>query len=526
MVAELIPLTPAVSRTWRTVEFIATMAGHDATGLLLTIRIQNGHVGVVGVVHMDDEGDVRSMAAKAQQRLQDSALTVEIAEAELRELVLPAEGAYRTALAGARYGRRRGGAEEEGPEPQPWPDPLDERAWYGLAGEIARAIEPHTEAAPAAVLVTTLLFLGNAMGHTPHARVAGGRHTANEFAVIVGPSAKGRKGSSIGHPRSLMRLIDPVWEERRYLSGLSSGEGLIANVRDPVMGKDGAVVDAGETDKRLMVVEEEFASVLKVMVRESNTLSTALRQAWDSGDMGVMTRQNPLRARGAHISILGHATKQDLQKYLSDTEAWNGFANRFLWICARRSERRLPRGDTLPTFGSLVRSAHTALEFARARDHPVPWGEEAGDTWDRVYPLLSEEKPGRLAAATGRAEAHILRLALLYALLDLCDQIELPHLQAAFAIWRYAEQSAAWLFGDDSLEEEIAEMIEALDGAGSDGLNRRALFAATNGHMAAAKLDAVLDQLMSDGRVVARHKSAGEKGGRPGNVYILAQHAN
>ena len=71
------------------------------------------------------------------------------------------------------------------------------------------------------------------------------------------------------------------------------------------------VIDDGVLDKRLFVIESEFANVLKVMAREGNTLSPVLRRAWDTGDLRTLTKNSPARATGAHISIIGHITRQE-----------------------------------------------------------------------------------------------------------------------------------------------------------------------------------------------------------------------
>jgi len=105
--------------------------------------------------------------------------------------------------------------------------------------------------------------------------------------------------------------------------------------------------DAGESDKRLWATESEFGGMLKVMTREGNTLSSLTRDAWDKGQLGTLTRNCPLRASGAHISIVGHITAGELSRYLSATDAVNGFANRFLWVAVRRS-KLLPLGGGHP----------------------------------------------------------------------------------------------------------------------------------------------------------------------------------
>lgn len=77
---------------------------------------------------------------------------------------------------------------------------------------------------------------------------------------------------------------------------------------------------------------------------------------------------------------------------------------------------------------------------------------------ESVYRELSADQPGLAGAATARAEAHTVRLALIYALLDLSERICLEHLEAALAVWRYSASSTAWVFGD-ALGDPTADEI-------------------------------------------------------------------
>ena len=139
-----------------------------------------------------------------------------------------------------------------------------------------------------------------------------------------------------------MRDIELEWCDERIEHGLSSGEGLIWAVRDPVEKTDAGgkttVIDPGVEDKRLLILESEFASALRVLKREGNTLSATVRNAWDSGKLSTLTKNSPNRATGAHISIVGHITRTELLRYLDSTETANGFGNRFLWCCVRQIE--------------------------------------------------------------------------------------------------------------------------------------------------------------------------------------------
>src|SRR5947208_2889013 len=74
-----------------------------------------------------------------------------------------------------------------------YPQPMDTSAFHGLAGEIVRRIEPHTEADPAALLFQLLAGFGNVVGRNAYMEADGARHYLNLFGVLVGQSSKGRK---------------------------------------------------------------------------------------------------------------------------------------------------------------------------------------------------------------------------------------------------------------------------------------------------------------------------------------------
>jgi hypothetical protein len=337
-----------------------------------------------------------------------------------------------------------------------WPDPLAPEAFHGLAGDIVRTIEPHSEADPVALLVQLLVAFGNVIGPNAFWMHEATRHVQNLFAVLVGASSRARKGTSWNHIKALFLAVDGCW--RAHAGGLSSGEGLIYAVRDG----DGEK-DAGEADKRLVVVEEEFCAALKVMERQGNTLSPVLRQAWDGLTLRPLTKNARIQATGAHISIIGHITKDELTRYLSATEMGNGFGNRFLWLCCRRS-KLLPKGSVIPTeqVKEFINRLRPIVEWA-SRCRELSRDQEAAELWEKTYAQLSSPTVAGLAGAmTARAEAQTMRIAALYALLDQSELIDSAHLKAALAVWRYTWQSVRYIFGD-SLGDPIADaLLEAL----------------------------------------------------------------
>jgi len=108
---------------------------------------------------------------------------------------------------------------------------------------------------------------------------------------------------------------------------------------------ESVLTDAGIADKRLLLVESEFAGTLRVLGREGNTLSPILRRAWDRGDLRSLTKNSPAVATDAHVSIIGHVVAEELRRHMTATEAAGGFGNRLLWVCARRS-KCLPEGGS------------------------------------------------------------------------------------------------------------------------------------------------------------------------------------
>jgi hypothetical protein len=397
-----------------------------------------------------------------------------------------------------------------------WPL-IDDAAYYGLAGDVVRTIEPHSEADPVAILIQLLAYFGNIVGRNPHYRVEGDYHRANIYTVLVGDTSKGRKGTSAGRVKSVATHADGRWVDEQIKNGLSSGEGLISEVRDQRKAfnpktKKIEIVDLGVTDKRLLVAEAEFANALTVMERAGNNLSPVIRAAWEGLLLSTMTKNSPLRATGAHVSIVGHITTAELQSHLARTDMANGFANRFLFICVRRS-KLLPHGGSLSDekIEILGERLRLAVEHA-TRISEVRMTQDASEAWELAYPDLSAERLGLLGAITARAEAQVIRLALLYALMNRKHDIEVDHLRAALAVWEYAEASAVRIFGD-ALGNPVADDIyRALKQAGASGMSRTAIRDLFGRHQSTGRISAALALLAKMRR--ARCKET-DTSGRP-----------
>ncbi len=424
-----------------------------------------------------------------------------------------------------------GGGPPQGKTPASWPAEIAEVGYQGLAGEVVRTIAPHSEADPAGLLAQLLAAYGSACGRHAYFVAEADRHHPNLFALLVGETGRGRKGSSRGHISGFMAPADDVWASACTASGLSSGEGLIWAVRDPIVkqnpirdkeskeitGYEEEITDPGIDDKRLLVWESEFAGTLKVAGREGNTLSPVVRQAWDGGDLRVLTRNTPVRATAPHISVVGHVTIQELRRELSATETANGFANRFLFVCVKRA-RVLPEAAPIPsaTLQALAGSIRDSIRYAGTIGE-MRRDATARDLWHEEYARLSHGYPGMLGAATSRAEAQTMRLAMIYALLDRSPTIGIEHLRAGLEVWRYCDRSAAYVFGDalgDRLADEILRALRQREG----GMTRTEIREYFGRNKRSDQIGAALDLLQEYDRV--QMVSEKDTGGRPAERWM------
>jgi hypothetical protein len=188
--------------------------------------------------------------------------------------------------------------------------------------------------------------------------------------------------------------------------------------------------------------------------------------------------------------------RNSVRRYLSVTEQGNGFANRFLWFCVRRSGF-LPEGGDLEacarTLAPIVERLKVAVEFAK-KVGALKRSDQAREEWRAVYRSLSSGRPGLLGAVTSRAEAHVMRLSLIQALLNLSKIIESPHQDAALALWQRSEASCKFIFGD-SLGDPVADTILVALRAAIAGMTRTELGARLGRHKSSADVSRALDSL-------------------------------
>jgi hypothetical protein len=403
-----------------------------------------------------------------------------------------------------------------------WPESLSPEAMPGLIKTFVDTATENSEADPAAVLATLLVKFAITCGNTAFFHVGDNKHYARLNAAIVGETAIGRKGTSAGPVNSVFELLT---DSCRTTPGpLSTGEGITYAVRDEVQEwkidkksntGEWVIIDPGVTDKRLTVIEEEFASALQATKRDGNTLSAIVRTLWDSGNCEPLTKSNRIKCTGAHVGIVAHITLFELQKLLSENEKLNGFGNRFLWVCSRRP-KLVAFPEPMPEQFKKQMAAHIESAIIRARaGGEYVLSAKAKELWSDLYPDLAEGRTGIAGAMIGRAAPYVLRLAFTYCLFREGSEIDTEDLEAALSFWRYADQSASFIFGGTVAPDRNKQKILKCIGNAKKSKTeiRREAFA---NHITADRLSELLTSLERDQVIFAEPV---QKIGPPRTIY-------
>ena len=413
---------------------------------------------------------------------------------------------------------------------QQWPE-LGQDALSGLAGRFVELASRNSEADPAAILLTFLMRFGVEVGAGPFLFVGDSKHYARSIAVIVGNSSKARKGTS-GKPVTRVFSFGVVDNDfNLYIPAssspgpLSSGEGLIFAVRDPVTAwkvdkKSGegenVVIDPGATDKRLFVLDEEFSSCLTASKREGNTISAIIRCLWDNGNLEPLIKKDRTKATGAHIGIVSHITLAELNKKLEDTETFSGFANRILWTCARR-QGLVPFPKPMPSdeLDKMREELRSIIIKCREIEQMV-LSRDARERWIGIYEDLSKDHSGLVGACINRAESQVLRLSMIYALLDASASIAVSHLESALAVWRYCEESARFIFAGREVNPYAQKIMDLLQECGE--ISTTQIYDAFSKNISKKQMEEAILELMSQKKIeMETIKQPGK--GRPKTIF-------
>jgi putative DNA primase/helicase len=334
-------------------------------------------------------------------------------------------------------------------------------ALFGVLREMVDAACANSEAVRPTVAIHILARFAATIGRTAYIQIGDQQRHLRMNALIVGPTAKGRKGTSAEMPSELFRLAEARLEfwPLRKLTALATGEGLIYLVRDAFHDHEGKLVDAGVDDKRLLFDVSEFAGVLAQARREAATISTVLRDAFDGVPLVTPTKTSHCEASDTHIVVIGSVPETEIVKTLTSTDITNGLANRFpMFYSVRDKIVPMPRA----TDPQLMRgfAAHLASAIYEAtRSRQIAMDADALEYWSEIYHALeAKAHPPAIAALLARQSTYTLIFSALLALLNRQAVVSRDHLDAALAWVQYWEDTTLFVFSNGEQNEQALKM--------------------------------------------------------------------
>ena len=277
------------------------------------------------------------------------------------------------------------------------------------------------------------------------------------YTLIVGKWAKGRKGTAWNAVKKLFVQAEPEWSANRIEAGLQSSEAMIELVQDSPNG-----------DPRLLILETEFARFIAAMSAQRK-FASRMRTAYDGETLSAKRVKQPALISTQHmISIIGMITPGEL---LALQKMSGGLESRMLYFLSAPARRTrtdpfkideseinladevreaighawdsiLLGTDCISAALAEMRGIAPKTKFMIADDIADRWKDEIEPAIEDVAEAVGED----YARYTARAQTHVIRLSLLYALADGASEIGWPHVKAAMALVEFCMFSARRIF--------------------------------------------------------------------------------
>lgn len=312
-------------------------------------------------------------------------------------------------------------------------------------------VEPRTRLNPVALLLHSLILVGHAVGRGPLLRVGDYFVHANEFLLVVGDSALSRKGQALEMVEGA--LVGALPELAPTIVGPTT------RIQDLVLpiARDG--------DGRLLVKDEEFE--ILPAVKRNTQLAALFHAAWDSKALRATTAKGaPISCDGPHVSLVGHSQPGVLREAASRRDFESGFLNRFLvtYLPVKWSSvspfLTTDLNGMVPRLTAGIKRARAGV-YCFTRRGEWAFLQISRDVQGHLHDCGERVQRGVLA----RGEAHVAKLALIYALSESFTEVDERHVRAAYAVWDYCRRSALALFPDatwgSSGEQRIMRVLDA-----------------------------------------------------------------
>jgi hypothetical protein len=409
------------------------------------------------------------------------------------------------------------------------PPQMAKEAYHGILLDVVKTACKTSEASPVAVAANFLATFSALIGRIAFQHIGDGTCHARPFFLLVGRTGKARKGTSEYTVKRIFDSVEALLADdypkmKRHEGGLSTGEGLGWAIRDKANDED----TGGTDDKRLLVIEAEFAGAMAAASREKNTLSATIRTCWDGKDISPLVKNATWCASAPHVVMVGHITSQELLHNWDDVNAQSGFLNRFVMLhIVRNKEVPLPYPTPQNDIDRLANQVAECVRFAIGAGFGINNSREirmthaAMSLWCTEYHALTAEQPGIAGALLVRVEIYCRMFAMIFALLDKSDVIEPQYIKSALAWVRYWRDSVMYIFATLAAKAEAERLNDAaadlLAFIGQNPRCPRGLVTTAFKHkLTAAQITAALNHLLNAAPPLIKQEALPRSDGKPG----------
>ena len=400
---------------------------------------------------------------------------------------------------------------------------------HGPVLQFVDLIRPHTEAGAAALAAEYITGLASIIGNKVYVKQGPQEHPPRINVFIIGESSKGRKGTAHGVVEYFMRQAAPDFFPLHKIETLVSGAAFIKAATN-LAHKTAA--NGSDPDMRAWIVEEEAVNLL-ASGHGVNDISSVVRKMFDSGKLSKFHAKGQIVVEGVHFNVTGHITEEEFSERLPRASVFNGFLNRFMLIGTKNGGFKRQRETIIPEqkIDKIVQPLQDIIAWVQARTYntgtfELKWATGVDDEYDDfrldLEKRMDEATDRRFKAAAARGATHVMRLALMFAIIDREREIKSIHLHSAIGMWQHAEDTLRYLYqeADEHADEKL--LLEMLRIAGPHGMNTKRRVALLGGRM--DRLTRAEAALEAQG-LVARGKMQPTGGGRPAMMMWAVEHA-
>jgi putative DNA primase/helicase len=239
---------------------------------------------------------------------------------------------------------------------------------------------------------------------------------------------------------------------RVYAGGLSTSEGIAYELRDDAVTLKGDV-QSGIDDKRLCVIETEYANLITKCNLNGSTLSITIRKLFDGDPIEPMTKTDRTSCKKPHVHIVGHITPEEFIARLDSVSIANGLANRLpIFSGIQQVYQPIPHNIDKQELQSHAKALNIVTSWCHQEKRTIVMSECYKQLWTEKYTDLKQigAKGSIEQSLMTRAPHYAAMYAMIFAALDMSTTVTAKHLESSLAWIDYWHESVRYIFSTEA----------------------------------------------------------------------------